>query len=302
MSAEGVTDAGGACPPNASPLPAGVAVVTHNMADGTTVAVLTPRAPQRDALAFLGFGGWCSGMELHRLMLLAQTWRARIAVPELPGCSAQPSRILTGHAVAVARGDFRPLARQMALNALACLGRDARPEAVVGYSLGASLAAAALAAIDPDRLPSGITVLVEPVAIRRWNPLTLLYRSRHEDVLAEPTLEWSRGLFPAATPEIDDQRPQHHLPSLVATGMGLSAGRLLPDLLDGLHRRIDSTVIVVHGTSSGLSTPGSVHRVIQQVRQVPARVVDVTVDGGHAFWHSLDRVRDVADQVRAAWP
>lgn len=283
-------------------LPESVSVATYSVPDGTTVAVLTPRAPEHDAVAFLGFGGWCSGLELRRLMLLSEMWRARIAVPEVPGCSARPSRIPARHASAVVRGDFTPLARQMALNALAHLGHNARPVAVVGYSLGASLAAAALAAIDPDWLPGGVAVLVEPVAIRRWSPIGLLYRSRREEALAGAYLQRSRSWCSSASPEADDPRPQRHLPSMVATGVGLSAGRLLPDLLDGLRHRVDSTVIVAHGTTSRLSTPGDVHHLLQCVRQASARVADVPVAGGHAFWHALDHVRDVADRVHAAWP
>lgn len=270
---------------------------------GTRVAVIEPAAVEREALAFMGYGGWTSRFELQRFALLAERWRTRIVVPEVPGCSARPTRVSARQAVALARGDFRRLAGDMIRGAAPALSRPG-PTLLVGYSMGASLASAALAVASRAELVATHIVLVEPVAIQRWSPTALIRATEAEDALAgqyvTETMAWEGAVLP---PEDDAQAQPHHRDRLSMTLLGnaLRHERLRVDLRAGLAERPEASVAIVRGEQSLLCPPKAALQLAHVIRQQGTAVTDIALAGSHPLWHSLDQVSTLATRVKASW-
>lgn len=132
-------------------------------------------------LLFMGLGACVEPFEQQRLELLADQWHAKVTIVDTPGCGYGRARLAGAERRALLRGDFGPVARRMVRGAQAQVPELRRPVTIVGYSLGASIAAAAAA--EPGLLKVVQFIAVEPAAMRPRNPLRLL-RAAHCEKLA----------------------------------------------------------------------------------------------------------------------
>jgi pimeloyl-ACP methyl ester carboxylesterase len=278
----------------------------HRSDMGVAVAVIEPSGPiERDVLALMGFKAWLDPFELQRLTVLAGLLAARIVVPETPGCSSEPSRVTFGEGRALLRGCYDPLAARMFSAARQHLRRDkGQPVHLLGYSMGASIAASILVTTTHEQLPLHDIVLVEPVAIRRWPVTRLIKGVRKEEAGTHAYLADNDSWTDAVEPSGDvpgGPRPATHVTSMLLEGNAIRAGRLPRDLALGLVRHESAATIIVHGMDSLLSRPESCARLVQCLQQHGREVVDVPVPGGHPLWHSLDDVTRLAMTMRALW-
>ncbi len=275
-----------------------VVQVGHD-ASTVVVGVITPDEHRRTVTAFLGHSAVLDAYELQRFRLLAKLTASRFVVVETPGCGTRPTRLLPDERCALLQSDLAPLATRMDVAAVTAIGSASHT--ILGYSLGASLAAAAV----PGRRESGTSpcevVLVEPVGIRRWSAAGLYQAARAEDRLIDPYLAETADT-PGAVPPADQvpgsPRPFRRRIDMLATINALRAGRLADDLTAGV--TATTTVVVARGTSSHYSDPDSCARIGQRVRDCGGRAIDVAVPGSHGLWHSLPRVEDLALRLSCA--
>ena len=118
-----------------------VEVLLSRAADGVAVAVVTPPGHERTAAMFLGYAAGLDDFEFQRFRLLASLTSTRLVVVETPGHGTHASRLLPAERRALRHSDLGPLAGRLDATATEAVG--AQPEIVVGYSMGASTAAAA---------------------------------------------------------------------------------------------------------------------------------------------------------------
>jgi hypothetical protein len=176
------------------------------------------------------------------------------------------------------------------------------PLHLMGYSLGASVSAAALDFIEvDDELPIRAITLIEPVALRRWPAAKLIWATHQEDrrsrTYVNRNATW-RGAVPPSAAIPDGPSPQTHLMSMLLEGNALRRGDLTRDLFDGLGNG-DAAVLVVHGSDSLLSLPLDCDRLVLRLRAEGRSVFDLPVAGGHPLWHSLDDVAALAVDLNA---
>ena len=255
------------------------------------------RAGDRTFVVAQGIRSWIEPFAMQRFSLIAHRMQARLIVVETPGFGTPGSQLLPPERRALRRGDFGPLADRMFTAALATLGDcgPGEPVSFLGYSMGASIAAAmACAAAVRGRLVDEL-VLVEPVALHRWNALKLLSASRSED-------RWT-GDYLTANDDIPDAvSPWEHRPGavppterrrdLLTLALALRHGGLYTDLLATPARR----VVVVRGDQSELSS--SSNPALADLRLRGAPLVEMSVPGRHALWHSLPAVEALAGDLR----
>jgi pimeloyl-ACP methyl ester carboxylesterase len=251
-------------------------------------------------LAFMGFLGHVEPFELQRFSLLAHVWDAQITVLDVPGCGYGSARLRRHERVGLRRGDFAPVAHRMAEAAVAAHPRLAESSVIVaGYSLGASLAAAAATG---TRLDVRDVTLVEPVAIRRWHVAELVYRSRSEDRVLDEYLDRNERVSGAVAPRVrrGDTAPRTSWIDLGHLGFALTRGQIGTDLVRG-HRRHGFGVQLIHGKRSHLSRADDVEQLASTCRSAGIAVHDLPVLGRHALWHSLPDVADLAHASMARW-
>jgi pimeloyl-ACP methyl ester carboxylesterase len=269
--------------------------------DGLRVATLGRSDARRQVLMFMGFLACVEPFELQRFTLLAAEWDAQVTVVDAPGCGYGGARLTRTERRACRRGDFTPVARRIVHVAQAgqhCLRRG--PVTVVGYSMGASLAAAAAA--DPGLLRVSNMILVEPVAMRRWNLLGLLHAVRDEDRVIDEYLDRNSTFADAVPPSDrrDEPPPSTSRLDLAHLGFALSRGRLATDLKRA-HVIQSFPIQVVHGVRSRLSRNAIVERLGKVCRRAGIEIEDIPVGGRHALWHSLPDVAAMARLTRKQW-
>ena len=266
--------------------------------DGLRTASVGEDGSPRQALVFMGIMAWVEPFELQRLSVLAGAWNARVAVVDVPGCGHGGARLTPSQRRALRRGEFAPVARQMVHSAQAGNPRLRRePVIVVGYSLGASLAAAAVA--DPGLMRVSGLMLVEPVALRRWRVSSLLRSVRSENEVVDDHVNQNHGLV-APPPRRGEPTPPWSRIDVAHLGYAVSRGRLGRDLITA--SQIQSfPVQVVHGIDSTLSRPGDVRRLVRRCRRARLDVRDMPVAGRHALWQSLSTVAELAERAGDMW-
>lgn len=252
----------------------------------------------RTIIVAQGIRSWIEPFEMQRFSLIAERLRARLIVVETPGFGTAGSRVLPPERRALRRGDFGPLAARMVTAAQSVLEETAAGEPIsfLGYSLGASIAAAMARAAADLQWRVDELVLVEPVALQRWTALDLLAATLREDRWIDDHLATNETVPGAATPW--DRRPGIRPPTerrrdLLALALALRHGRLRTDLLTTPAQR----VVVVRGDSSALSTTAA-DPAVARLRNRGVRVDELTVPGHHAVWHSLPTVDTIAHQLR----
>jgi alpha-beta hydrolase superfamily lysophospholipase len=270
--------------------------------DGLRVVTLgRPDAP-RQVLVFMGFLAYVEPFELQRFALLCREWDAQITVVDAPGCGYGGARLTRTQRRGLRRGDFTTVARRMVRAAQSHhLPLRRGPVAVVGYSMGASLACAAAA--DPGLLRVDTLILVEPVAMRRWNLARLIRSVQSEDAVLDEYLH-DNNAVPGAVPPAqrrDEPLPKRSRTDLAHLGFALTRGRLTSDMLRA--NVIQSfPVQVVHGADSRLSQARDVEKLVAICRRAGMQVYDVPVAGRHALWHSLTDVAALAQLTLKQWP
>ena len=269
--------------------------------DGLRVAIVGDRCAPRQVLIFMGLKACVEPFELQRFALLARSWDAALTVVDAPGCGYSGARLTGRERRALRRGDFTDVARRMVAAAQEVNHRLRRgPVLVAGYSMGASLAAAAAA--DPGRLRVAAMILVEPVGVRRWNLLSLLRAVRIEDRTIDGYLAHNDGLTGVVQPaDRRGEAPPRSRLDLAHLGFGLSRGRL-PDDLQRASRIQEFPLQVVHGSASRLSRVADASWLVRRCRRAGIDVHDITVAGHHALWHSLPHVAGLARCTRLQWP
>lgn len=275
---------------------------THGIEiDGLRVATLGHRDASRQILLFMGFLACIDPFEMQRFDLLRREWDAQITVVDTPGWGYGGARLTRLEQRALRRGDFTAVARRMVHAAqLHHLPLRRGPLTVVGYSMGASLACAAAA--DPGLMRVESMVLVEPVAMRRWNLARLVHSVRSEDAVIDDFLKRNNEVPGAVAPAVrhDQSAPSQSRTDLAHLGHALSRGRLVSDLLRA-HMIQSFPVQIVHGVDSRLSRDGDITKLVAMCRRAGMSIFNVPVDGRHALWHSLPDVAALARRTRSQW-
>jgi pimeloyl-ACP methyl ester carboxylesterase len=279
-----------------------VEVLLSRAADGVAVAVVTPPGHERTAAMFLGYAAGLDDFELQRFRLLASLTATRLVVVETPGHGTHASRLLAAERRALRRSDLGPLAARLDATATEAVG--AQPATVVGYSMGASTAAAAARERSVHGAAPAAVILVEPVAVRRWGLVELARAMRSERKVVGTYLR-ETALVAGSVPLLDRlpgaPRSQRHWPDMALTSNALRAGRINDDLLSSVGT--GTLVVVAHGDLSRVSNGPACATLARAVDARGGRGVDLTLRGSHGLWHSLPRVRELAGALRevAGW-
>ncbi|HUO37168.1 MAG TPA: alpha/beta fold hydrolase [Mycobacterium sp.] len=271
----------------------------HDAMPSRAAVVGRPDAP-RQVLLFMGFLACIEPFELQRFALLADIWDAQVTVVDTPGCGYGPARLSRQERRGLRRGDFTPVARRMvetALDSNARLGSN--PVTLVGFSMGASIAAAAT---TTGLVTVEHAVLVEPVAIRRWSLVSLLRATRGEDRVLDEYVVRNTAFADSVDPlpRREDPAPRTSQTDLAHLGYALSRGRMTADLRCG-HRLHSFSVQLVHGARSRLSPVADVSRLATACRDAGIDTTDIPVPGRHALWHSLPDVARLARRTMSHW-
>lgn len=262
---------------------------------------------ERLCVAFMGYGGWLEPFEYGLFTRLAQQLAARIVIVESPGLGAAGTRLSPGERAALLGGSFVPVGRRMLRSALAGLravGTD--PDQgihILGYSMGASVAAAATSAATNDLTVRTLT-LVEPIAIKAWVPWRLLKASSDELRDRDESTRLSHRL--AGAPARWDSEPGVLRPARSSLDQALLPAALcwptIPAYLASIGRtRPDLRVLIINGDASRMSPPAAVHRLLRSARTTGINISAGTVRGGHLFWHDVPLLQEAGEQVGAHW-
>lgn len=264
--------------------------------------------PGRAFVVAMGFGACLDAFELQRFGVIAQVLQARLLVVETPGYSYTPTRLRGRERRALLRADFGPVAARMLTAALAVdrTDRGERQVGVLGYSLGASVAAA-MAGVANQQVEKQVAldsiVLVEPVANRHWSGPQLLSAMRTENKLIDGYLKTNDDVPGALTPRGRIQGaplPRQHYLDLLLLSNALRAGRLVEELRAATAGHPGLTVVVAHGASSHLSQMDACRSMVRQCGEAGIDVKDVVVPGHHGLWQSLPAVKSLADSLATA--
>lgn len=277
-------------------LPTTVGIET-GLVDGLRVVTLSQPSATRQALVFMGIQACLDPFEVQRFAVLAHAWDAAVTVVDTPGYGYGGARLTGAERRGLLRGDFTALARRMVRVAQRHNPRLlTQPVHVTGYSMGASVAAAA--AGDAGLLRIDELVLVEPVALRHWHLTSLLRSVRLEDGTVDDYLAHNDELAGAVLPESRrGEEVPHSRRDLALLGFGVSRGRLPRDILQAAAIQRFG-VKVVHGTDSRLSRAPDNASLIESCRRAGIDIQDIAVEGHHALWQSLPRVDDLASRIR----
>ncbi|WP_162625288.1 alpha/beta fold hydrolase [Mycolicibacterium llatzerense] len=268
---------------------------------GLHVATLGKPEASRQVLLFMGFLACVEPFELQRFAVLAREWDAQVTVVDTPGYGQGGATLAWPERRGLLGGDFTAVARRLVRTAQEVHSRLRHgPVTLVGYSMGASLASAASA--DPGLVRVADMVLVEPVAIRHWNPIGLIGAVRSEDEVLDDYLVRNAEV-PGAVPPAEHrgEPPTRRCPvDLGLLGYAISRGGIGRDLLRA--NAIQSFPVQIgHGVHSRLSRSGDVRRLVATCREAGIVIHDAPVAGRHALWHSLPDVTALARLIRAQW-
>lgn len=250
--------------------------------------------PGRTFVVAMGFRACAEPFEMQRFQVIAHRLRARLVVVDTPGFGFVGARLLSRERKALRAGDFTVLAARM----LAACRKvvDLGGAGAIGYSMGSSTVAAMASITDLDPV-----VLVEPVAYRRWNPLSLASAmgsdDRHVDLYLEQT-----ALVPGAVEPFDRREPPLpglHRADLLALVLGMCRGALTADLTAATRRAL-RRLLVVQGDLSSLSSRAGAEELAAALAGTSASTYLWAAPGHHGLWHSLPAVADLADRLAVA--
>lgn len=131
--------------------------------------------------AFQGFRACIEAFEMQRFTGPAERLNSPLTVVEAPGFGIEPTGLTVGQSVGLVAGRAERLASVVASH-VESSSRGPAPYALLGYSLGASIAAAVAGQIaqrDGAAQPEAI-VLIDPPGVTRWN-LRAFVRANQED-------------------------------------------------------------------------------------------------------------------------
>ncbi|EKX62163.1 hypothetical protein Sipo8835_05810 [Streptomyces ipomoeae] len=256
-----------------------------------------------------GFLAFVEPFEMQRFQVIAAMLRARLVVVETPGAGFAVSRLLPKERRALLRGDFTVPARRMLRAATEVIGArhadgPVGPVGVLGYSLGASFAAAMAAVSGTAETGPAVreVVLVEPVAVRHWSAAALVSAVRRENRRVGPYLDETATVTGAVRPL--EARPGEKPATLrhgdlLLLANALRAARLTDDLVTATRRpdRRLGRLVVVRGEESLLSPRRDVHRLVTAAGWHGIATRLLSVPGPHAFWQSLPAVGSVMAEL-----
>lgn len=248
----------------------------------------------RTFVVALGFRACAESFEMQRFQVIAHRLQARLVVVDTPGFGYAGARLTPSERKALRAGNFTVLAARM-LSACRKIA-DLSGAGAIGYSLGSSTVAAMASIADLDPV-----VLVEPVAYRRWNPLSLASAMSNDDRHVEIYLRQTALVLGAVEPF--DRRAQplpglHHT-DLLALVLGMCRGHLTADLTTAARRAL-RRLLVVQGDLSSLSSRAGGEELAATLTETHVSTDLWTVPGHHGVWHSLPAVADLADRLATA--
>lgn len=261
--------------------------------------------PDRVFYVAMGYAACIDPFELQRFTLLARRLEARLIVVETPGYSHARTRLTMNERLGLLlKSDFVPVAARMlrAAQAVDTTARTERRIGVLGYSLGASMAAAMAGMLSTDRRGLNAIVLVEPVGHQSWTIRDLLTATRHEDTLIDHYLAENTRYPGVKAP--NDRTPRAatakaYGPDLWLLANAMRSGRLGEDVLAAATGTA-THLIVVHGISSLVSTRAASQQLVSAARARGITVTDLPVAGSHGLWQSLTQVDRLARQLATA--
>lgn len=265
----------------------------------TRISVIDARenALGRTLLAAQGFGAWLEPVEMRRFTLIAHQLRVRVVVVETPGFGPVDSGLSRSERRALMNGDFGALGARMFDAAMKVIdGADDGRISFLGFSLGASLAAAMAGAATASGWAVDELVLVEPVGVRSWRLGELLIAVAREKLTDKDYLALNDGFRDAQEPE----RSGNYRPSAIRycdrmlLGAALRWGGLrgqLQSIAPAPHR----VVVVAADQSSLTGSPAA--RAVAALRESGMPIAEVVVPGHHGFWHSLALVAAMTERL-----
>lgn len=271
-----------------------------DQADGVRIAVVDARDGPcgRTFLAGQGFGSCLDAFEMRRFALIAALLRARVVVVETPAFGPSASRLLPAERRALRSGDFGPLAARMLDAAAPDLSDVADGRlSFLGYSLGASIAAAMARAATAACWAVDHLVLVEPVGLRTWRTGSLLaatWRESRWDTTYRSDNPAVLDGFPPS-PRRGADRGCGVRSDQLLLGAALRRGGIPHDVLNTTpppHR----TIVV----SAERSTLGACRNMERSMSGNDRHVGVLTVPGHHGFWHSLPAVEAMTRRLALA--
>lgn len=173
--------------------------VEHCQPYGLPVTIITPPREAGEfptLLATLGAFAVARDAELDRYVALAERQARTVVIVDTPGWEPERAGLSPATRRDLVAGSCRGAAAQMLRSVRAGVpGIHDAPISLVGYSLGASTAAAIGVLLTQQRHRPAYLTLVEPVAVAVTSPLTLLRRNlweaNHAPVRrSEPSKEW----------------------------------------------------------------------------------------------------------------
>lgn len=241
----------------------------------------------RTFLAAQGFRSWIEPFEMQRFQLIAAELRARIVVVETPGFGGAGTRLTGRERRALRVGDFRPLGQRMATAGISAL--DDGPDALsfLGYSMGASVAAAMAQAAAAQGCTVSELVVVDPVILGRTGLRPLIAATLRENRCEASYLATNDRIDGAV---VQGRRhrisrpPSRRRIDQFLLGVALSRSRFADQLPAGSAG--PGRLIAVRGDRSALCRA-----------EFDVAVTELTVPGHHAFWHSLPAVADMAHRL-----
>lgn len=292
-------------PPAAAPPWHPVRVTTADGPGGEILLGIVDGRRDGDGPTFVvaqGFLAFVEAFEMQRYQMIAAMLRARLVVVETPGAGFAASRLLPKERRALLQGDFTVPARRMLRAATEALGAPHAdgPFGVLGYSLGASFAAAMAAVSSTAGTGPAVrdVVLIEPVAVRRWSAAALVSAVRRENRLVEPYLDETATVTGAVRPleaRPDEKPATRRHGDLLLLANALRAARLTDDLVTATRRpdRRLERLVVLRAKESTLSPQRDVDRLMTAAERHGLAAHLLCVPGSHAFWQSLPAVGSV---------
>jgi pimeloyl-ACP methyl ester carboxylesterase len=242
---------------------------------------------------------------------MAAELHSRLIVVDTPGYGVPNSGLNPREARELAFGRFDAVASTM-MSAAVSAAEQSDPLSgsvgVIGYSMGASLAAALAALLGdgrgPDRTTLGPVILIEPVAVRRNSLLCLVRRSGREERRIEEYLGFNRDI-PWAVLPLDRRKaatpppaPRRHAADLLLLGVALARGGLPASALRAARSTPGLPVLLAYGNASEMCSADEISVFARQLRTVGATVDIIPVPGAHhAMWQSLPHVLHLARDI-----
>lgn len=257
-------------------------VCADGRAAGLTSATVTvePDDGGGPVWSFPGFDAPVGATDRSRARLLADIWQTLVVHVQVPGGPGpRPAPLRHDQRRALLVGDLTAVAHEMTA-AHAASAPGASP-VLLGYSLGASCAAAAARVLASVGTRPRAVLLVEPVATAPWTPWALARANAREASL--PLL----AAVDVTDGDANDQRAGVRRTDSALLAWSLTRGRLVGDLLAAAARVGPFPVHLVTGTASALARTSATRTARAALDAAGCTGRWTRLDGAtHALWHN----------------